>query len=233
MDQFLYTVYTLAFIGLTAWAGKLWLRTRDAGTLTLFIVSGAMIYENGILAAGVVIGHGAALEALSWLRFVGYAVVPPLLVITGLGMAQRTGVAWANRRDVQIAAWLVTLALAAFALFVEVYGRALEPRVLNGVVRYMWVSKSIPPLAVILMNVILIGFGAAIWRRTHNAALFLTAVLLFMGDGAAAGRYVVGSGIEIVFMTLLIIIQAWTLHYQPSAPVRAGDARLAYNTSGD
>lgn len=219
MDQSLYTLYTFVFVGLTAWAWRLWLRSRDVGTFTLFLVSAAMIYENGILAAGVFIGHGTLLETLSWLRFIGYAVVPPLLVITGLSMAQRVGVTWASRREVQIGAWAITFTLAAFALFVEVYGRALEPRILNGVVRYMWVAKGIPPVAVILMNLVLIVLGAAIWRKTHNAALFLTAALLFMGDGAAAGKYVIGSGIEMIFMALLIMIEAWTLHYRPTEQV--------------
>ncbi|MCS7072666.1 MAG: hypothetical protein NZM00_14260, partial [Anaerolinea sp.] len=70
MDQLLYSLYTIAFIVLSAMTARVWLASRSTGTLMLLIVMLAMIYENGVLALGVVIGHGPLLEALSWLRFI-------------------------------------------------------------------------------------------------------------------------------------------------------------------
>ncbi|MGQ9910556.1 MAG: hypothetical protein ACUVS2_17145 [Candidatus Flexifilum sp.] len=233
MDQLLYSLYTIAFIVLSAMTARVWLASRSVGTLMLLFVMLAMIYENGVLALGVVIGHGPLLEALSWLRFIGYAAFPPLLVITGLDAARRSGVAWADRRAVRLAAWVVTAALIAFALFVEVIGRELEPRVLNGVVRYMWVSKGVPPLGVILMNLILIGFGFAIWRQTRYAGLLLGAGFLLIGDGIAAGRYVLGSGIELIFMAALLAVEVWVVqHRQQAQPVSAA-RQFAPGAAGD
>ncbi len=235
LDQLLYSVYSIAFIVLAGWSLRLWLRSHSVGTLMVFVVMLAMIYENGILALGVFIGHGSLLEALSWARFVGYAVFPPLLVISGVELAFRAGVDWAQRKEVRRGAWLLALALAAFALFVEVIGRELEPRVLNGVVRYMWVSKGVPPLAVILMNVVLVGCGFFIWRRTHNAILLAGAALLFVGDGLAAGKYVLGSGIELTFMVFLLAAEIWILHYvpQPRAAAEPPARPFAQGASGD
>lgn len=226
MDQLLYTLYTLLFVVMTGVSLRLYLRSRSVGTLMVVLVMLAMVYENGILALGVVIGHGPLLEALSWGRFIGYAVFPPLLVIAGVELANRAGVGWAGRRFVRYGAWIVAVALAAFALFVEVIGRELEPRVLNDVVRYMWVSKGVPPLAVIIMNILLIVCGVAVWRKTHNAILLLVALFLFAGDGLAAGKYVIGSGVELIFMAALLAAESWVLGYREAISARVDVPRL-------
>lgn len=233
MDQFLYSAYTIAFIILSVFTARVWMQSRSVGTLMLLLVMLAMIYEDGVLALGVVIGHGPALEALSWLRFIGYAAFPPLLVITGVELARRSGVAWADRRPVRIGSWIVAAALIAFALFVEVIGRELEPRVLNDVVRYMWVSKTVPPLGVIFMNIILIVLGIAIWRKTRYAGLLLSAGFLFIGDGLAAGRYVLGSGIELAFMAALLAIEIWALHREQEPTAATSGRRFAPSAAGD
>jgi hypothetical protein len=230
MDQFLYSLYTVLFVVLAAWTALLWRRSRSVGTLMALLVMLAMIYENGVLVLGVVIGHGPLLETLSWGRFIGYAVFPPLLVIGAVELARRVGVAWADRRAVRIGAWVAAFALAAFALFVEVLGRELEPRVLNDVVRSMWVSKGVPPLGVILMNMLLIVCGVAIWRKTRNAILMVGALFLLVGDGLAAGRYVFGSGIELAFMAFVAAAEAWALGLR-SRP--ASEPQIARHAVGD
>ncbi len=226
MDQLLYSLYTVVFIALAVWSVILFRRSRRIGTLMIVLVMLAMVYENGILALGALIGHGALLEALSWGRFIGYAVFPPLLVIAGVELARHVGVTWAARPAARYGVWVVAFALGAFALFVEVLGRELEPSVLNDVVRYMWVSKGVPPLAVIIMNVLLIVCGFAIWRRTHNAILLLGALFLLAGDGLAAGRYVLGSGIELVFMAVVAAAEAWALGYRAQTAAPAEQPRL-------
>ncbi|MBK8020763.1 MAG: hypothetical protein IPK19_04870 [Chloroflexi bacterium] len=224
MDQFLYSAYTVILIVLTALTARIWLRTRSVGTLMMLLVNAALIYENGVLALGVVIGHGPLLESLSWLRFIGYAAFPPLLVISGLDMARRSGVTWAGDRRVRIGGWVVAAALIVLGLAVEVFGRALEPRVMNGVVRYMWMTKGIPPMAVILMTLMLIGIGLALWRQTRFAGLFVGSLLLLVGNGLAAGKYVLGSGIEMAFMTVLLYCEVWVLHPQPRSRSRWNSA---------
>lgn len=228
MDQFLYSVYTVTFIVLTAWSFRVWQQSKSIGTLMMVLVNAAMIYENGILALGVLIGHGALLEALSWGRFIGYAVFPAFLVITGLDLAKRSGAKFAANRNVWMGAWVFVFALIAFALLVEVIGRQLEPRELNGVIRYMWVNKGVPPLGVILMNMSLIGLGVVVWRKAHSPILLLGSTFLLAGDGIAAGRYVLGSGIELCFMVALLAAEIWMLrHYL------APQARLQTRAVGD
>ena len=234
MDQLLYTLYTVIFVALSVWAARLWWQSRQIGTLVVLIVMLAMIYENAVLALGVVIGHGSLLEALSWGRFVGYAVIPPLLVVSSAELARRAGVAWAGRREVRIGAWVVALTLAAFALFVEVIGRQIEPRIYNDVVRYMWVSKGVPPLGVILMNLIVIGLGFAIWRKSRYAGLLLAGIFLFFGDGMAAGQYVIGSGIEMAFMVVVVSAEAWALgHFDRRAAPAVLQSRAQTHAVGD
>jgi len=229
MDQILYILYTVAFVALSVWAGRLMVQSRHLGTLLVLIVMLAMVYENAVLALGVVIGHGDALFTLTWGRFIGYAVFPPLLIVSTLALAERVGVPWAGQRRTKLAAWAWALGLIAFALLVEVLGRELVPRELNGVVRYMWATKGIPPLAVIFMNLTLIGLSVAIGRRSGYWALLLGCILLFVGNGAAAGLYVLGSSVELLFMGFIVASEAWVLGYlrrgqQEARPQRAAAA---------
>jgi len=232
MDQVLYSLYTVIFIVLTGWSFRVWRQSKSIGTLMVVLVNAAMIYENGILAVGVLIGHGSLLEALSWGRFIGYAVFPAFLVISALDLAKRSGAQFAARRNVWIGAWVFVFALIAFALLVEVIGRQLEPRELNGVIRYMWANKGVPPLGVILMNISLIGFGVVVWRKAHSPILLLGAIFLLVGDGIAAGRYVLGSGIEMIFMIALLAAEIWMLRHI-AADQSATQARLQTRAVGD
>ncbi|MBK8021290.1 MAG: hypothetical protein IPK19_07595 [Chloroflexi bacterium] len=148
-----------------------------------------------------------------------------------MDMARRSGVTWAGDRRVRIGAWVVAAALIVLGLAVEVFGRALEPRVLNGVVRYMWMTKGIPPMAVILMTLMLIGIGLALWRQTRFAGLFVGSLLLLVGNGLAAGKYVLGSGNEMAFMTVLLYCEVWVLHHQPAAEQIPLEQRFAQGTA--
>lgn len=217
MDQFLYNLYTLMFIGLSIWSVQLWWRTRSIGTLMTAALMIALLYENIVLALGTAIGHGPVLEVLSYGRFIGYAVFPPLLIISAVEMARRVGVRWAMRPAARVVGWVAALALITLALGVEVIGRELGPVVLNDVVRYMWVVKGVPPIAVILMTFVMIGISVAIWRKVGYPWLLIGSIFLLVGAGATAGKYVLGAGVELIFMMFVAYSELWVFKWQHAA----------------
>lgn len=217
IDSLLYTVYILVFIVLSAWTGLLTMRSRTIGTAVLSFVNLTMIFENAVLALGGAIGHSDALLALSWGRFIGMATVPPLLIVCAVEIARRTGIGWANRPTVRYGAWAVAVGLSGLGVLMQLRGLDLVPRVLNGVVRYMSATKMAPPIPIIIMSVIVVGVGLHVWRRTGNAALFLGAAIVFVGDALTAGQYALGSGVETLFMVLFVVAESWSLGHVGAA----------------
>jgi len=212
MDMLLYALYTLAFAWVTGHAMRIAVRSKNIGSWLLVVVSAAMIFENSVLALGEAFGFGTTLETLSWMRFLGLALFPPLLIITGFEMVHRCGLPWARLTWVRISVGLLTAALMIIGL-IQLGTIQLVPKTVNDVVRYVASPKLPPPIPVIVMSLIIIGFGFAIYRRTGAYLLLVGGIFLLLGDALAAGVYSLGSAVETVFMVVMLVTEMWVVRH--------------------
>ncbi|GAB3477086.1 hypothetical protein [Nocardiopsis coralliicola] len=146
------------------------------------VVAAGLVYDNGIVALGAAIGEGALLEGLNYPRFVVHALFTPLLVITAVGLARRSGAPWAQGRGVHAAFCAVAAALVAYGIGFEVAGLELVPQTEGDALRYSG-AEAAPPVPAAAAILIVIGVGLALVRR-GGLALLLGAAAMFAAAAA-------------------------------------------------
>lgn len=174
------------------------------GRLTLIpaLTCAALVWDNGVIALGAAIGEGTLLEALNTPRFVLHALLTPLLVVWALTAAERAGVRAASRPPLRIAAGVLTLLLIVAGTAHDIVGLSLSPEEWHGVLRYANDAPSpVGPLPAIVTGLVVLGAGIAVWRRTGFAPLAVTAAVMVVVSGAAAGIPVLGNAGEVVLAT--------------------------------
>ncbi|MCH9695372.1 MAG: hypothetical protein K0U72_12750 [Gammaproteobacteria bacterium] len=195
----------------------LWtLRTRaDTAEWLVRTLLLALMYDNIVLAFGTREFDQAWYYSASWLRYGMHVLVLPPLVIAALQLANRSGVLWANRRLVIMASLLFVAAGLAIGIVTELLGLELVRETLFGHVRFVS-ADSMPPIATILTNIVVLIIAACIWRIAAWPWLFLGALTIFLVNGVSAGMpwsIVSGNLAEVLFAA------GWVLTLQRFKPV--------------
>ena len=216
MSTILYSLYTVAHLGVAAWGISIWRLTRRIGTLLIVLVGLGVVYDNLILSLGNSLGAGPLLFGLSIPRFVLHQLILPWLIVAAFEQAKVAGHKWANHTASGWVILALTLLVIAAGVFTRLIPLNLEPAVMDGVTRYVAVGTTGPPLVSILS----IGFvgivGLLLWRRNGWPWEFLAAVLVFVGEGVPIEwvRRILGSGFEVLFLVAMLATDRWLARNQ-------------------
>ncbi len=206
MSQVLYTLFTLAYIGLAIYSARIWRKTGRAGTLMLTLLSLGLIYDNGILALGNLIGPGETLRVLTVGRFCLHFVLTPLLTWTLLEQQRLSGQRWAASLPARLGALALMLGLMVYGFTSEVHTLKLEPLVLDGVQRYINThndpASALVPVLGALMALV---SGIVLWRTRGWPWLFWATLVIFAAEGALRGSenlvlLVVENAAEVIYV---------------------------------
>lgn len=183
MDSVLYLIFALAYAVLLFWGIALIIRRRRVllTDLVLLVVA-ALVYDNGVLAAGVLIGEGSALEAANALRFWMHAFVTPMLVVVGWHMMVRAGVRWAASAWAGAAAGVPAAALIAWELMIGVTRMDLVARSEYGAISYSNENAPEgPPIMALVVVAVLLLAGILVWVKSGWPWLTLASVVMLAG----------------------------------------------------
>lgn len=192
MTSVIFLLYAVAHLALFAWAMLLFLRHKHPATVPLLIVTFGLVYDNGVLAAGSMIGHGEVLEHLSVPRFFMHAFGTPLLILTALGFMRRTDAVWTRSGALAASLAVLTLLMVAIGVHADLLNLELTVKQTGDLISYGNAGKDGPPVAPIATILVLIGAGAAVWRRAGAVWMLLGAIAQFIA--AAIGDMVVVAG---------------------------------------
>ena len=208
MISIVFLLYALSHIALFRWALHLFLQHRHPATVPLLIVLFGLVYDNAVLAGGAWIGHGELLERLSVPRFFMHAFGTPLLMLSAVGLVQRSGVNWARSGMVVGGVAALTLAMIAVGVEADMLQLDLVAKDPAGVVSYGNASTVGPPIAPLVTIVILITAGVIVWW--HNGGPWLLAGAVAQLAAAAIGDAIViiGNLGELVLLAGLIVTDA-------------------------
>jgi hypothetical protein len=149
MDPFIFGAFALAYLGLPVWV----LKKQRFWTLmsVLAAVMLALVYDNGILAIGSLIGEGALLEGLNLARFWLHAFVTPTLILFSLGAMRQAGIGWAQKTWAALLFWAATIAAVVVEFTTVLSGLELQKSESYGVLSYSSAGEASGPPAMILI----------------------------------------------------------------------------------
>jgi hypothetical protein len=189
----LFWIQTLMHVLLVAWLVRIYRQTGLLAAAALVIPQAGLVWDNGVVAAGSLIGIGDTLEALSWPRFWVHWLFGTWLII-GCGAALRlAGVRWAQTRWGMLAFCLLTAALMLYDL-PHFFRDQLYPVCEKGLVRYSTVvtaerlcfegqaitPRGAPPYASIITCLVVIACGAVLLIRRRFPWMLLGGVLMLL-----------------------------------------------------
>ncbi|WP_280295161.1 hypothetical protein [Nocardia abscessus] len=174
----------------------LWARTtRVARIWLLGMVGIGLAYDSAVVGLGAMLGEGPLLHASSVGRFVGHALLTPLLV---LWAADRTGASPRWRRS----ALVLTVALVAWGVLAELPHLRLVPRRFADTLRYSAESPA-PPVSALVVTAVLIAAGIVLWRSEGRRSPLLGTGLLLLASAAAVAVPPLGNVGEAVLLAAL------------------------------
>ncbi len=217
MISTIFLVYAIGHLALFVGAMRLFLRHRHPSTVPLLIVTFGLVYDNGILAAGQVIGHGATLENLSVPRYFMHAFGTPLLMLSALGLLVRSGLAIAKRPPIAAILASLTIAMIAIGVDADLVRLVLQAKQAGDLISYGNGGKSGPPIAPIVTIFVLIGAGFLLWRRGAGAWLLIGSLVQFVA-AALGDRVAWGGNLGELALLASLVATDWRLSENAGRP---------------
>jgi hypothetical protein len=209
MSVVLYSFYTILHLVLLVWGVLLWRRTRRIGTLVIAAVTFGLVYDNLILSIGRVLDEGQLLYTLSVPRFMLHQLVLPWIIYASFEQVRLAGYQWAKGATARWAAISFSSIAVVLGILTRIVPMDLQPMEMDGINRYVAEGVVGPPI----VSIFAIGFagvmGLLLWQKNGWAGVFLTAILVFIGEGIPVEmvRRTVGSGAEVLFMLAMLMIE--------------------------
>ncbi|MET7422619.1 hypothetical protein [Dactylosporangium sp. NPDC005555] len=177
------------------------------------VVAAALVYDNGVIAAGRLVGEGAALEGLNVGRYVGHALFTPLLIVVGAGLAH------GGRKVLTVLAGL----LVALGIWTDIVRLRPVPERYADTLRYVNDNAAGPPVPAIVAILVLIGVGVVLWRRDGWPWLFAGAVAMFAAAAAGFAVPWLGNLGELVLLTTVVLsVRTATVPPKPAVAAATG-----------
>ncbi len=205
MSQTAYSLYALYYLGFSVYSFILWRRTRWLSSFFIWLVAMGLVYDNGVIALGNLLGEGEWLRVLTVGRFCIHFTVTPLLIWASLEQARRSGFGWAGKPAARwsVIALIATLIGAGF--ITEVHNIPLELMTVDGVLRYMLPAAIFTAIVPVVGALIALAIGGLLWRAKGWPWMFLGTLVIFLSEGALRGSenvvlLVVQNGAEILYM---------------------------------
>ncbi|WLR54066.1 hypothetical protein LC048_16420 [Mesobacillus subterraneus] len=183
MDPYIYGLYSLIYLFLFLWGLKLSIKYLLFSWLNvLLIVTFGLVYDNLVLAMGIVIGKGSFLEALNGMRYWFHAFFTPLLILFSWAAIREIDIQWVKGRTSFILAGLFTLTMIIAELIQNTIGVKLEPSQKYGVLSYDSAGSHGPPIMIIGVTAALLLAGIILWKRLKWKWMDLGVILMGIGS---------------------------------------------------
>lgn len=204
MTSLVFLIYALANAVLFAWALRLLLRYRQPATVPLLVVTFGLVYDNAVLAAGGMVGHGELLERLSVPRFFMHAFGTPLLMLSALGLLRRSRATFAGSGVFAASLALLTLAMVAIGFGSDFLRLDLEAKAAGDLVSYGNAASHGPPIAPVVTIIVLVAAGIVIWRQNGGPWLLLGSLAQFLAAAIGDAIAIAGNLGEVLLLAGLI-----------------------------
>lgn len=205
MNSLIFLLYALGHLALFIWALVLLLRNRTPATVPLLIVTFGLVYDNTMLAAGTLVGHGELLERLSVPRYFLHAFSTPLLMLTALALVRRVGRGWTRSSLLAALISALTISMIAAGVDADLVRLELEAQQDGGVISYGNAAAEGAPIAPMVTIAVLIMAGILVWRCGGGFWLLLGAAVQFGAALIADALVAAGNFGELALLAALVV----------------------------
>ena len=206
MDPYIFGFFALAYLSLLIWG---FIKHRKTASAVLFLVIIALIYDNGILAIGHLVGEGQLLETLNSGRFWLHALFTPMLILFSLFVMREANIPFAKKPWALYVFGALTLIAIMVEYFIELNGLKLEPQEAYGVLSYTSTHDASGPPPMILLVLVSL-FIAAITLAVKRKWWCMLIGTVVMTIGSAVPIDVGSDAITNAFELFLLITLMWT-----------------------
>jgi len=174
-----YVAFTLAQLAVAIWAFRLYRHRPSAGALALFLPIAALVWDNGVVAIGSLLGVGTLLQMLTYPRFIGHAFLTPIWTVTAVAFAGRAGALGSRHRAFESASWVLYALMVAYGVFDALVLLDLSPVRQADILYYTNVGGIPgPPAPAVVMVLVTIACGVLVlkairWPWMLAGALFM------------------------------------------------------------
>lgn len=168
---------------------------RPSHSVPLALVGLGLAYDSLVFGLGALLGAGEPLHTLSAFRFIGHAVLTPLLAM----WVTANLLGWPPAR-----CRLLALALLTWGVLADLSGLHLEPRAFAETLRYTATAHAGPPIPALVVSLLVLIAGIRLWRNTGWPWLTLAAVLLIGTAAAAVALPPLGNAGEAVLLAAVV-----------------------------
>lgn len=220
MDAILYFTLTLSYLILFIMGIIVAKRFHWKAEIVLLIMIAALLYDNGILAAGKYIGESAALKTLHAARYWLHAFFTPLLIIYSWRLLTAANFDWAANKKAGWIAAAVTAAVICLEIMFETWGLSLKPAWKHGVLLYENAEKTSSfPVMMIVVSIVLTAAALLLWLKRKQPHLTI-GIVLAAGVGYLI-HFIIDTETSHNFSELILIISLimarYKLHRQAEA----------------
>lgn len=198
----LFWLQTLLHVVLFVWLIRIYRRTGLLTAAALFIPQFGLIWDNGIVAAGGLIGTGETLEALSWPRFWIHWLFGTWLIIACGTVLRLSGVRWVQHRWGMAVFCVFTVLLMIYDL-PHFWRDQIYPVCEKGLIRYSTVvlpdrlcfegqtitPRGSPPIPSIIACFFVIGTGIVLFIRRRFPWMMLGGILMLLSASPPGMKY--------------------------------------------
>ncbi|MGE7762180.1 hypothetical protein [Peribacillus sp. NPDC097895] len=212
MDTILYFCYSFIYIILFI-TGMLFIR-QDRSFLSsssfLLLITFGLIVDNLIIASGKFIGDGPLLEMLNASRFWSHGFITPTLILFGWGMAKRVHIPFSEKNIASYFFFFLTVGLIIYEFIINMH-KTFVPVYKYGVLRYVSMESSGPPLMVLIVTFTLLVISLNIYVRTRWIWMLLGVLVMIVGSAIPIPleSSAVTNAFELIFLCLL-----WLTNYK-------------------
>jgi hypothetical protein len=236
----LFWIQTILHVFLVAWLIRIYRQTGLLAAAILIIPQIGLVWDNGVVAAGALIGIGDFLKALSWPRFWVHWVFGTWLIIGCGAVLRLAGVRWAQTRWGMALFCLVTVALMIYDI-PHFFRDQLYPVCEKGLIRYSTVvsadrlcfegqtitPRDGPPIPSILACFFVIGTGLVLWVRRKFPWMMLGGILMLLSASPPGMKYKLDNFGEVLITGGVIWALAWLTRGRPKQALSRDTTVLA------
>ena len=210
MDPFIFGLFTLSYVIILIWG---LIKHKKTASAILFLVILALIYDNGVLAVGHLIGGGELLELLNYGRFWLHGLFTPTLILFSYFVMREAGISFMQKKWILYLFIGLTIVAIMVEYFVELHGLQLAIQDAYGSLSYVSTQEASgpPPMILIVLIALLFAAIALLWKVKW---WWMLIGVIVMGLGSAIPIEVSSNAITNAFeLVLLITLMKTAVHF--------------------